>query len=206
MSDVDNSASTETSSFLIWEESDGQSWWMARSHDTDAVYVIASDSITGHVLVLRQLSKGTDFKVIAAVLMSTQSDISVRVAEAKRSAVKWLGNPNEPTIRASVRRWRAKRWSKIAMREVPLALAALLTGALLAFIVAAFFVVTSVAGWVMVVVGTLTGGAAGWLMKWLADRKLKSLLGPLGRFLTLAGGATLGALVTTSIFFVLFGA
>lgn len=205
MSDVEDSESIESSSFLIWEESDGESWWLARSHDTDAVYVIALDSITGHVLVLRQSSKDTDFKVIAAVQTDAQSDISVRIAEAKRHAVKWLGNPNEPTIRASVRGWRVRRWSKIAIREVPLALAALLIGALLAFVVAAFFVVTSVAGWVMVVVGTLMGAAAGWLLKWLTDRKLKSLLGPLGRFLTLAGGATLGALVTTSTFFVLFG-
>lgn len=205
MSEVENLELADSSAYLIWEDADDRSWWLARSHDENAVYVIALDAITGHVLSLRQSSTETDFKVIAAVSQSGQEDLSGGISEGKRNAVKWLGDPSEPTLRAGVRRWRATRWSKIAIREVPLTITALLIGAVLAFIVAAFFVATNIAGWPMIAVGTLFGTLAGWLLKWLVDRKMKSFLGPLGRFFTVAGSAALGALLTTSVFFVLFG-
>lgn len=208
MSDSDKSDSngeTDSSSYLIWEDADDKAWWLARSHDEDAVYVIAEDAVTQHILILRQPTQSKDFKVIATVPKDKSGNAGSGIAEGKRIAVRWLGDPDAASIRASVRRWRANRWGKIALRELPLACFALLTGVMLAFIVAAFFIMTNITGWLMIVVGTLFGTCAGLLLKWLADRKLKSLLGPVGRFYTVAGSATLGALLTTSIFFMLFG-
>lgn len=204
MTNTEMSEPEDSSAYLIWEDADDKAWWLARSHDQDAVYVIAIDAITHHILVLRQSSNDADFSVIAALPQPAAADLAKGLAEGKRTAVQWLGDQNAPAIRSSVRYWRAKRWGKIALREGPLAGIALAIGVLLAIIVAAFFIMTNITGWAMIAVGTLFGASAGFLLKWVVDRKLKSFFGPLGRFITVAGSAALGALFTTSVFFVLF--
>lgn len=204
MTNTEVSASEQSAAYLIWEDADDKAWWLARSHDQDAVYVIAVDAITHHILVLRQSSKDSDFRVIAALPRAATEDLAKGLAEGKRTTVKWLGDQKTPDIRSGVRNWRARRWSKIALREVPVASVAFAVGVLLAIIVAAFSIMTNINGWVMIAVGTVFGASAGFLLKWLVDRKLRSFLGPLGRFLTVTGSAALGALLTTSTFFVLF--
>lgn len=206
MTDRTQEAHVDASPVLIWEDADDKTWWLARSHDEHAVYVIAEDAITHHILVLRQTSKVEDFKVVAAVPQAAGVGLEVAIADGKRVAAVWHEHPDDSSARSGVRRWRLHRLSKVALREVPLACVALIAGSVLAFIVAAFFIMTSLAGWIMIVVGTAFGAGAGWLLKWLADQKVKSALGPMGRFLTISGSATLGALCTTSLFFVLFGA
>lgn len=202
---VTEEVGSETSpAYLIWEDAEKDAWWLSRSHDESAAFVIAPDSVTNHVLVLHQPSDSNRFKVIAAIQMGQDSSIETAVAEAKRTAVKWKGVPNSPPIKSSIRAWRAQRWSKIIIREVPLALISSFIGCVLAFLVAAFFIVTDVSGWPMIVVGTLLGFSSGWLLKWAADRKFTSLMGPIGRFVTVTGGATIGAFLTVSVFFILF--
>jgi hypothetical protein len=202
---VTEEAGSETSpAYFIWEDAEEDTWWLSRRHDESAAFVIAPDSVTNHVLVLRQPSGSNRFKVIAAIQMGQESSVGTAVAEAKRTAVKWIGVPNSAPIKSGVRAWRAQRWSKIALREVPLALVSSFIGCVLAFFVAAFFIMTDVSGWPMVVVGTLLGFSSGWLLKWAADRNFSSLMGPIGRFVTVTGGATAGAFLTVSVFFILF--
>ena len=202
---TDPSVPEVSSAYLIWEDADHETWWLARSHDDDTIYIVARDPVTAHVLVLCQKENRKPYKVIAAIPIRSTDGLSGAIAEAKRLGVKWIGNQNVPAIKNSVRRWRMLRWGKIAFREVPLALASLFIGVLLAFIVSAFFIATDLTGWTMVVVGTLFGALFGWILKWVADRKLKSLTGALGRFFTVTGSAALGALTTVLVFLVLFG-
>ncbi|MBT4740777.1 MAG: hypothetical protein HOH20_14330 [Rhodospirillaceae bacterium] len=204
MTATDDTESETSSTYLIWEDAENETWWLSRSHDDEAAYIIAPDSITKHLLVLRQPTGSRRFKVIATVHSNQANGLSGAIAEAKRDAIKWIGDPKFAPIKSSVRAWRAQRWTKIALREVPLALISSLIGCVLAFFVAAFFIMTEVTGWPMVLVGTLLGLSSGWLLKWAADRKFTSLMGPFGRFVTVTGSATLGAFLTVSVFFVLF--
>ena len=64
---------------------------------------------------------------------------------------------------------------------------------------------TDLTGWVMVVVGTLLGALFGWVLKWVADRKMASLTGAIGRFVTVTCSTVVGALVTVTLFLFLFG-
>ncbi|MEQ8507433.1 MAG: hypothetical protein RIB43_00390 [Rhodospirillaceae bacterium] len=190
--------------YLIWEDAEKETWWLARSHSDGFTFVIAPDSITSHVLVLRQAEGGKDHRIIVAVPLTLHGDLVSAIAEAKRLAVRWVSEANSPEIISAVRSWRAKRWTRIALKEVPLAFVAVMIGVALSFFVSAFFIMTNFTGWTMVIVGTLLGLASGWLLKWAADRKFTSLMGPLGRFITVVGGATLGALLTVTSFLVLF--
>lgn len=201
----DPSVQSESAAYLIWEHADHETWWLARSHDQSDTYVIAKDSVTAHTLVLRQGETASAFKVIVAVPVRGPDGADSAIAEAKRLSVKWIGDPQSAVIKNSVNRWRALRWSKIAVREVPLALASLSTGILLALIVSTFFIATDLTGWTMVIVGTVFGAMSGWVLKWTADQKFTSLMGPTGRFATVTGSATLGALITVVLFFMLFG-
>ena len=201
---TDQSAQPSDAAYLIWEDADHETWWLARSHDEEATYIIARDSITAHVLLLRQPADNQSYKVIGAVPLRAAANLDSAVAEAKRLGVKWIGHQNEPSIKSSVRRWRLFRWAKIGAREVPLALAALFMGVMLAFFVSAFFIMTDLAGWAMVVVGTLFGALFGWVLKWVADRKMASLTGALGRFVTVTCSTVVGALVTVTLFLFLF--
>ncbi len=194
-----------SSAYLIWEDADHETWWLARSHNDDASYIVGRDAVTAHILVLCQKTDQKSYKVIAAVPLRSDTSLPNAIAEAKRLGVKWSGDQNTPAIKSSVRRWRALRWSKIAVREIPLALVSLFIGVLLAFVVSAFFITTDMTGWTMVVVGTLFGALSGWVLKWIADRKLASLTGAFGRFFTVTGSATFGALTTVLVFLVLFG-
>lgn len=203
---TDTTSTQSDSAYLIWEDADHETWWLARSHDEDVNYVVAKDSVTAHILVLRQADAKKSYKVIAAIPLKTNEVIDGAVAEAKRLGVKWIGDPEAPAIKQSVHRWRFARWGKIGIREVPLSLASLCVGILLALIVSAFFIATDLTGWTMVVVGTLFGTLFGWVLKWVADQKLASLTGAVGRFLTVTGSVTFGALITVLLFFVLFGA
>jgi hypothetical protein len=200
----DDTASLSRSAYLIWEESDKETWWLARSHDGASTFVIAPDQLTGHVLTLRQDGESGPFDVIAAVPATANAETAKLVAEAKRLGVRWLSDNADPAIRTSVRNWRLIRWTKIATRELPLAILSVATGAFLAFVVAAFFILTGLAGWTMIAVGTVLGALAGWVLKWLADLKLASVLGATGRFYTVTGSAVLGAVTTLAIFFTLF--
>lgn len=206
MSEPSDQQAESSSAYLIWEDADKETWWLARSHDDGGAYVIAPDSVTKHILVLYQRAGKGRFKVIASVRTGAGNAFPAAIAEAKRMAVRWIGDPDFAEIKSSVRAWRAQRWSKIAIREVPLALVSLSIGGLLAFIVAAFFITTDIAGWLMIVVGTLLGLSSGWLLKWAADRKFASLMGPLGRYFTVTGSATLGAFLMVTVFFILFPA
>ena len=202
---IDNSELETSKNFLIWEDADKEAWWLARSHDQDSVYIIAPDSVTAHILVLRQPAGRKSFHVVVAIPISQSEGQFAAVAEAKRATVRLISDTRSPVIQSGVRKWRVQRWSQVALREVPLALVALVIGVVLAFFVAAFFIMTDFTGWTMVAVGTLLGLSSGWLLKWAADRKFTSLMGPLGRFFTVTGSATIGALLTVSASFVLFG-
>ncbi len=195
---------SEPSAYLIWEEAEKETWWLARGHDDAATFVIAPDTLTGHMLVLRQAADDAPFKVVAAVSKNTASDRAAAIAEAKRLAVRWLTNMHDKSVRSSVRGWRAIRWSSIALREVPLAALAMGVGGFLAFVIAAFFILTGLTGWGMIAVGVLAGAMAGWVLKWLADLKIASVLGPAGRFYSVTGGAVIGSGCTILVFFVLF--
>lgn len=195
-----------SSAYLIWEDADHETWWLARSHDDDISYVVARDSVTAHVLVLRQKDSANSYKVIAAVPLKSEDSLPRAIAEAKRLAVRWIGDSQAPPIKQSVSRWRLARWTKIAVREVPLALASLCVGVVLALIISSFFIATDLTGWSMVLVGTLFGTLFGWVLKWVADRKLASLTGPVGRFFTVTGSVTVGALITVVLFTLLYGA
>ncbi|MGB1876275.1 MAG: hypothetical protein ACPHGY_05025, partial [Rhodospirillaceae bacterium] len=88
---VTEEAGSETSpAYFIWEDAEEDTWWLSRRHDESAAFVIAPDSVTNHVLVLRQPSGSNRFKVIAAVQMGQESSVGTAVAEAKRTAVKWI--------------------------------------------------------------------------------------------------------------------
>ena len=194
-----------TSAYLIWEDADHDTWWLARCQNEEAVYIIAKDSITPHVLILRQVGGSGPYKVIGAISVSMTTELSGVVAEAKRLGVKWISNPRTASLKSSVRRWRLMRWGKIGVREVPLALASLFMGILLAFFVSAFFIMTDLTGWSMVVIGTVFGALFGWVLKWVADRKLASLTGAIGRFFTVTCSVITGAFVTVMLFLFLFG-
>jgi hypothetical protein len=200
------SAPQVNSAYLIWEDADHETWWLARSHDEDVNYVVARDSITAHVLVLRQKGINKSYKVIATIPMKAGDSLESAIAEAKRLGIKWIGSPQTSAIKQSVNRWRFVRWGKIAVREVPLAIVSLCVGIVLALIVSAFFIATDMTGWTMVVVGTVFGTFFGWVLKWVADQKLASLTGAIGRFITVTGSATLGAMLTVLLFLILFGA
>jgi len=202
---VSHSAADDASlGYLIWEDAEKETWWLARSHIENFTFIIAADSITSHVLVLRQAEDRTDHSVIVAVPLTQRGEFVAAIAEAKRLAVRWVSETESPELKGAVRAWRAKRWAIIALKEVPLALVAVVIGAALSFFVSAFFIMTSFTGWTMVIVGTLLGVSSGWLLKWAADQKFTSLMGPFGRFITVVGGAALGALLTVSSFLILF--
>ena len=204
MSQIKLAEIVSSSAYPIWEDADKETWWLSRCHDDGGLYIVAPDSVTDHVLVLHQPEGKKRFKVIAAIRTGKVNTRTVAIAEAKRRALRWLDDPLSAEVKSGVRAWYSQRWSTIALRELPLALVSVLIGSILAFIVAAFFIVTEIAGWPMVLIGTLLGLSSGWLLKWAADRKFSSFMGPMSRFWTVTGSATLGAFLTVLLFFILF--
>ena len=203
---TNDSFPTVSPAYLIWEDADQAAWWLARSHDNHVNYLIARDSVTAHLLILIRKDPLESYEVIATVPLKSEEVLPRAIAEAKRLCIKWIGDSKAPLIQRSVRRWRIARWTKIGFREGPLAFVSLCIGVFLALVISSFFITTGITGWSMVVVGTIFGVLFGWILKWLADKKLASLLGPIGRFITVTGSVTIGAVLTAFMFMILYGA
>jgi hypothetical protein len=184
--------------FLIWEdrqENSGQ-WWLTRARHPGADFFIAEDDFTGRLLVMvRRPAPAGGYKVTGAVrLGNTTLDDAIVVA--KGQALGWLRAPGASPYRREVTRWRLHRFLSLSWRQLPLAVAAFLIGAALGFAVALFAVSTELVGWPMLVIGLALGAAAGPVLRFIADRKLSSGLGPWARFAVVTVSALLGAALT----------
>jgi hypothetical protein len=106
----------------------------------------------------------------------------------------------------SVIYWRLRRIIFICAHESPLIFVAVLMGSFLAFLVSLFVVITDLQGWFMIAIGSFLGALMGVFLRWIANKKLVSFTGSWGRFFSTVFSATVSALLTTLLFFVLFAA
>jgi len=187
---------------LIWEDADLRAsgedqWWLARAHQETASgvrdFFIAEDTITGYAVGVVLPRDNGRFKVIAAVPMADALHLADAVSIIKDQVSGWLTAPQESATRGFVARWRRRRSWIIARDNAPLAIGAFFVGGFLGFAVAMFALSSGLIGWPMVLVGFMIGGAAGWFLKLLADRKP-----PEGKALALAGSWGRFAVVTTA--------
>lgn len=182
---------------LIWEDgpSEANTWWLSRTRTGGLQLFVAADSLTSCLLCLaRSGSRPNDYDILVVISEREHSDRTASLAAAKHAVAVKIANPLTDLGRSSFG-WRLERFARIALNQLPLALAAISLGALLGLAVALFAVSTQLVGWPMLVAGILIGAASGPLLKFLIDRRFKSLLGPWGRFWVATLGASLGALV-----------
>gem|GEM_PF-3430305 len=193
---------------LIWEDepAGSQAWWLSRARSADHQVFIATDPLTGSLLCLGHgAAKSADYDVMVVLREADFTDRAAGLAAMKHAAAVKLSNPVAEAGR-SVAAWRLHRAAKLALNQAPLAAAALLIGALLGLAVALFAISTAMVGWPMLAAGILIGAASGPLLKFLVDRRFKSLLGPWGRFWIATLSAAIGAFTTAGGLLTLFWA
>jgi hypothetical protein len=188
---------------LIWEDEppESRSWWLSRTHFGDVQVFIAPDPLTRSLLCLRRAGGKADaYDVMVVVDQGAEA-----LATLKQAVAVKLTDPAAEVGRR-IWSWRLHRAAKLALNQTPLAAAAVLVGALLGLAVALFAVSTSMVGWPMLAAGILIGAASGPLLKFLVDRRFKSLLGPWGRFWVATLAAAFGAFATAGGLLTLFWA
>lgn len=183
---------------LIWEDEPAGSnaWWLSRAQAGGLQLFIATDPLTASLLCLGRSSVRPDhYDVLAIVVERATDGRAASLEEAKQAAARKASDPMADVGR-SVLTWRIDRAFRLALNQVPLALAALAVGALLGLAVGLFAVSTALVGWPMLAAGIFIGAASGPLLKLLIDRRLRSVLGPWGRFWVATLSAFTGALIT----------
>lgn len=191
---------------LIWEDEPAGSgaWWLSRARSGDLQVFIAADALTASLLALaRRGARAGDYDVLVVVAEAAHADRPAALAAVKRALAEKLAHPLAEVGRPVVA-WRLERAARLALNQAPLALAALLLGALLGLAVALFAVSTALVGWPMLAAGIVIGAASGPLLKFLVDRRFKSQLGPWGRFWVATISAAAGALLTAGGVLTLF--
>jgi hypothetical protein len=193
---------------LIWEDEpvESQAWWLTRSRSGDLQVFIAPDPITGSLLGLcRTGARPQNYDVVMALVEQPYPSRPEALIAAKHAMAIKISDPLAEVGRPLMV-WRLSRALKFALNQVPLAAVALLIGALLGLAVALFAISTSLVGWPMLVAGILIGAASGPLLKFLVERRFKSLLGPWGRFWVATLAAALGAFAAAGGLLTLFWA
>jgi hypothetical protein len=191
---------------LIWEDepSESQAWWLARTRSKDLQIFIVADPLTASLLCLgRTAAKPNAYDVLVVISEPQYADRAAAMRAAKYAVAMKISHPHADVGR-SVMAWRLSRALKFTLNQAPLAAVALLLGALLGLAVALFAISTSMVGWPMLAAGIIIGAASGPLLKFLVDRRFKSLLGPWGRFWVATLAAALGAFATAGGLLTLF--
>ncbi len=191
-------------SSLIWEDADisnAQSWWLARSRseatDDARDFVSAEDPICNYLVGMVRSGSGGTYLVIAAAPLSEAVHLGDVVLTIKDQITGWLVTPLDSATRGYVRRWRRGRDWVLVRRNFPLAIAALLVGGFLGFLVTMFAVTWGLVGWSML--------GAGLVLKYIADRKKsEALLGPWERFVVITIAAVVGVIAASISVLTLF--
>ncbi|MBL8629598.1 MAG: hypothetical protein JNM81_08225 [Rhodospirillaceae bacterium] len=191
---------------LIWEDElpDTQAWWLSRARSGDLQVFIAVDPMTSSLLCLgRNSIRPDNYDVLAVVRKPLHSDMAVALAVAKDAVAMKVANPLVE-VGWSLMAWRFARAGQITLNQGPLIFVSLLLGALLGLAVALFAVSTQLVGWPMLTAGIVIGAASGLPLKFLVDRRFKSVLGPWGRFWVATLSAAAGAVITAGGLLTLF--
>jgi hypothetical protein len=191
---------------LIWEDepSGSSAWWLSRSRAGDLQIFIAADQLTSSLLCLGRSSvRSDDYDVLLVIAERNYATLTDAVTAAKQKIAAKVADPLSDMGR-TVLSWRIERGWRLALNQMPLAVAALALGALLGLAVALFAVSTELVGWPMLVTGIVIGAASGPLLKFLIDKRFKSQLGPWGRFWVATFSAAVGALAAAGGLLTLF--
>lgn len=191
---------------LIWEDepAGSQVWWLTRSRSGDLQVFIAPDPVTGSLLGLSHTSaRPKSYDVVIVLAEKPFASRAESLNATKHALAVKISDPLAEVGR-SLTWWRFSRAVKFALNQLPLAAVAMLLGALLGLAVALFAISTSLVGWPMLVAGIVIGAASGPLLKFLVERRFKSLLGPWGRFWVATLSAALGAFATAGGLLTLF--
>ncbi len=189
---------------LIWEDelSDSQAWWLSRARSGDLQLFIAVDPMTSSLLCLARNSIRPDnYDVL--VVVRQHGDMSTTLRAAKEAVAIKVATPLAD-VGWPIMAWRVVRAGHIVLNQGPLIFVSLLLGALLGLAVALFAVSTQLVGWPMLAAGIAIGAASGPPLKFLVDRRFKSVLGPWGRFWVAVASAALGAVFTAGGLLTLF--
>jgi hypothetical protein len=191
---------------LIWEDEPvgSQAWWLSRSRSGDLQLFLVADPLTSSLLCLtRSGVRPNDYDML---LVMPDTDVLHQgnpVELTKIAVAKKIVHPNHQ-IGRGVFRWRLQRVAKLILNQVPLAMASFVIGAALGLAVGLFAVSTEMVGWPMLAIGIVLGAASGPVLKFIIDRRFKSLLGPWGRFWVATGAATAGAVIAAGGLLALF--
>lgn len=191
---------------LIWEDelAGTHAWWLSRARAGDLQIFIAVDPMTSSLLCLARSSVRPDnYDVLAVVRRQAHPDMAATLMAAKDAVAIKVAHPLAE-VGWPVMAWRLSRAGHIALNQGPLILVSLLLGALLGLAVALFAVSTQLVGWPMLAAGIAIGAASGPPLKFLVDRRFKSVLGPWGRFWVATLSAAVGAVMTAGGLLTLF--
>lgn len=182
---------------LIWEDetSTTPAWWLSRASDSARRYFIARCPVTGWMLGIIRVT-GQDDRVVAAA----PPEVSI---EAVKHHMAKLAGLADPRGGPEVGRWRRRRFFKLALKMVPLAVAAMTAGIAIGAAVALFAISTGLVGWPMAAVGVAFGAGAGPILKALAERG-RPADNPWSQFLVATFFAALGAALAAGGLLVLF--
>jgi hypothetical protein len=191
---------------LIWEDEPvgSQSWWLSRSRSGDLQLFLVADPLTSSLLCLtRSGARPNDYDMLLVMPDVDTLHQGNPVDLAKTAIARKIARP-EQSIGRSVLVWRLQRIAKLAMNQLPLAVTSFATGAALGLAVALFAVSTAMVGWPMLAIGIVLGAASGPVLKFIIDRRIKSLLGPWGRFWVATSAAAAGAVIAAGGLLALF--
>jgi hypothetical protein len=191
---------------LIWEDEPvgSQAWWLSRSRSGDLQLFLVADPLTSSLLCLtRSGARPNDYDMLLVMPDVDVIHQSNPVDLAKIAVAQKIAHPGQ-LIGRGVIRWRLQRVAKLALNQLPLAIISFAAGAALGLAVALFAVSTAMVGWPMLVIGIVLGAASGPLLKFIIDRRFKSLLGPWGRFWVATGAAAAGAVIAAGGMLALF--
>ncbi len=189
---------------LIWEDelAESQSWWLSRARAGDLQLFIAVDPMTSSLLCLARNSIKPD-RYDVLVVVRQRFDMTATLGAAKEAVAIKVANPLAE-VGWPIMGWRAVRAGHVVLNQGPLILVSLLLGALLGLAVALYAVSTQLVGWPMLGAGIVIGAASGPPLKFLVDRRFKSVLGPWGRFWVATVSAAIGAVFTAGGLLTLF--
>ena len=191
---------------LIWEDEpeESQAWWLSRTRAGDLQLFLAKDALTNSLLCLaRSGVRPDDYDVLIVIPQQPHHSTASLMGDAKSAAAMKISNPLAD-VGQPVMGWRLWRLVRLALNQAPLIAVAFFLGGLMGMAVGLFAISTQLVGWPMLVAGILIGAASGPPLKFLVDHRMKSMLGPWGRFWVATISAAMGAVFTAGGLLTLF--
>lgn len=190
---------------LFWEDEAAGSgrWWLARAReivpDGRIDYFIAEDDLTAAFVAVALLPGARGYTVIGVAPFGAGTSGSAVMA-VKAAVTAWRGRATGSYRRWPVYRWRFARFARLIERDLPLALAGFVAGAMLGLVMAFIASSSQLGGGSLVVAGAVLGACAGPALKVLVNRDFETPHPrPWARFAVLTVSAIAGAIAAAAV-------